>query len=65
MQYPNLKAELARNGMTAQELAEKVGVTGTTMSLWMNGERFPRLPEAKAMAKLLNSTMDYLFETAE
>lgn len=65
MKYPNLKAELARNGITFQELAARVGVTGTTMSLWMKGMRYPRLNVAQQIARELKCTVDYLFETAE
>lgn len=36
--YPNLKAEMARKGITAKQLAEMIGVTQSTFSLKMRGE---------------------------
>lgn len=37
MAYPNLKAELARNGITQIELAEAIGRDKSTVSILMNG----------------------------
>lgn len=64
MAYPNIKAELARAGMTADELAQTVGVSSNTMSNWMVGKTKPDIEQAKAIADKLGFTIDYLFESA-
>lgn len=64
MKYPNVKAEMARSGLTAYELAEKVGVTPTTMSLWLNDKAEPTIRNAIKVAEVLGRDVEYLFKTA-
>ncbi|HPU58450.1 MAG TPA: helix-turn-helix transcriptional regulator, partial [Candidatus Avimonas sp.] len=40
--YPNIKAERARNGMTVEELAKKLGVTRKTYYNWCAKGRIPQ-----------------------
>lgn len=63
MEFPNIRAELARNGKSAKELAHILGVTPATFSNWMNGKTKPDIMQARAMADALGVTMDYLFAT--
>ena len=35
--YPNLEAEMARNGVTQRDLSELLGKTPETVCKWMNG----------------------------
>lgn len=44
--YPNLKAEMARKGITAKQLAELIEVTPSTFSLKMLGKYDFTLAEA-------------------
>ena len=64
MKYPNVKAEMARSGLTAYELAERVGVSPTTMSLWLNGKAEPSIRNAIKVAEVLGRDVEYLFKTA-
>lgn len=61
MAFPNIKAELARKGMTAKELARIVDVSEATFSSWMHGKTRPDIEQARVMAGTLGVTMDYLF----
>lgn len=61
MAYPNIKAELARKGMTQKELAIIVGVHESTFSQWVNGNTEPLISQALKIAKALDSSVDYLF----
>lgn len=42
MRYPNIDAERARKGLTAGEMAEKVGVSRKTVYNWINNGRIPQ-----------------------
>lgn len=61
LEYPNIKAELSRKGMTAGEFATILGVTQSTFSNWMNGRTNIDMKHAKEIAKELDMSMDYLF----
>lgn len=58
--YPNLLAEMARRKITAKELAEKLGVTPTTMSWKLNGKSTFTLEEASQIKVILGT--DVLIE---
>ena len=65
--YPNCKAELARQGITLDKLANELGLTLTTVSLKLNG-RYPlTLREAKIIKAYLNVDipLEVLFEEAK
>lgn len=49
----NLKAEMARAGITGQDLAEKLGVTSGTFSMKLNGKRGFTLDEALEIKGIL------------
>lgn len=65
--YPNLRAEIARKGVTATAIADALGITKGTLSLKMQGKSAFTVPEAKAIKKLLDAdvTIDELFDTVE
>jgi transcriptional regulator with XRE-family HTH domain len=65
--YPNLRAEIARKGVTATAIADALGITKGTLSLKMQGKSAFTVPEAKAIKKLLDAdvTIDELFDTME
>lgn len=59
----SLKEELLRNGMKQRDLADKVSVTEVSMSRYCNGMRTPRGPILVEMARVLNTTPEYLMGT--
>jgi len=64
--YPNFNAELARLGWTRGDLACKMNVTSSTISLKLNGKSPITLREAKELKKAINSDLplEILFEEA-
>lgn len=59
MQYPNINAERARNGMTLEQLAAALGVTRKTIYNWISKGDIPR-GKLVQMAVLFNCSIDYL-----
>ena len=65
--YKNLKAEVARAGMTNSEVADAIGVKYPTLWRLLNGKRQWRLVEMMALQSELEGrndatyTLDYLF----
>lgn len=49
-------------GMTQQELAEKIGVGRTTVTMWETGAGNPRIQVLPALARALRCTVDELLE---
>lgn len=64
--YPNLRAEMARKGITAKQLAEQIGITASTFSLKMRGEYDFTMDEAIKIKAILevNLSLETLFEKA-
>lgn len=69
--YKNLKAEIARAGMTNPEMSGAVGMSYMTMWRLMNGKQQFRLGEMVAIQSELEErngepyTLDYLFEDGD
>ena len=69
--YKNLKAEIARAGLTNQEMADAIGVKYATMWRLLNGKRPWRLGEMVAIQSELEDhnsatyTLDYLFRDGD
>ena len=61
----NMKAERARKGMTANEVAEKIGVHVNALLRWENDEAEPMAGNIVALAKLYECTPEYLLESDE
>ena len=66
--YPNLVAELARNGITITALAEKLGMTRTNLYKKLDGTTNFLLRDLIAIQKILyeadssgDYSLDYLF----
>lgn len=65
--YKNLKAEIARAGLTNSEMEDVIGVKYTTLWRLLNGKRQFRLGEMMALQSELEErngadyTLDYLF----
>ena len=47
-----------RNGLTQEELAEKLGITAQAVSKWENGHTMPETSMLPLLSKLLNSSVD-------
>lgn len=64
--YRNLEAELARRQISRKELAEKLGITATTLSFKLNGKSELSLAECVEIKKILaiDAPVEYLFEQA-
>ncbi len=58
--FPNIDAEIARNGMTRAELARKLGISYTTMKNWMHGKTDIPCSQIIKLAKMFNVSTDYL-----
>lgn len=63
--YPNLMAEMAREGITAEKIAEKIGINVATMSAKINYEGRMKLHEAAKIRDCFfpGMAIDYLFST--
>ncbi len=64
--FPNLRAEIARKGLTMAEVADAIGLSVTHFSLKMNGKYGFTLAEAFAIKKFLKTklSIDVLFQTS-
>lgn len=62
--YPNLRAEMARKNITSAELANRLGISTSTMSTKMNGKYPFTLDEAKSIKTALKTelSVEELFE---
>ena len=69
--YKNLKAEIARAGLTNSEMEDVIGVKYATLWRLLNGKRQWRLGEMMALQSELEGrndatyTLDYLFEDGD
>lgn len=64
MKYPNINAEMARNGFTRGDLAEKLGVTRKTVYNWLTLGKIPMNVVVK-LADLFGKPVDYLLGRSE
>ena len=51
-----------KNGLSQEELAEKVGVARQTISKWELGETSPDLKQSKELSKIFNVSLDELVD---
>lgn len=59
--YQNIRAEMARCGITQKQLADSVGVSHVTLCKWLNGKSAPTIENALSVAKVLGCDVAYLF----
>lgn len=52
-------------GMTQEQLAEKLGVTPSCITMWETGNRKPDIINLKKLARILGCTTDELLEPIE
>ena len=55
-----IRQERKRNGLTQEELADKIGVSIKTLQRWENEERSPRTKELKSLSEILGTSVEYL-----
>lgn len=61
----NIRNLRKNNYMSQDELAEKLGVSRQSVSLWENGQTQPTIDNIVAMAKIFNVSSDVLLESSE
>ena len=60
-----LRHFMSVNDMTQEELAAKLGVSGASVSSWINGQKTPRMDKIDALCRLFNCRRDDFLQTAE
>ena len=61
----NMRDERARAGLTAQEVADKIGVSVNSVTGWERGESEPLGTSLLKLAKLYGCSPDYLIGLTE
>lgn len=59
----SIKVRRSLLGLTQDEIASKLSISRTTISMWETGETMPRADKLPELAKILNCTIDSLFKT--
>lgn len=57
-----IEAQRKKQSITQCELAYKMGVSQANVSQWEKGETLPRADKLPLLAKILNCTIDELFD---
>ena len=70
MKYKNLNAELARKGMSKEDLTKAVNEAGyevgySTVCRQLRGEQMIPFQQAGVIAKVLDADVNYLFDEGE
>lgn len=60
-----LKEYRQKNGIKQAELAKKIGVANSTISMWETGDRKPDIIILKKLAEIFGCTTDELLEPIE
>jgi transcriptional regulator with XRE-family HTH domain len=58
----SIEAERARNGLTKEELAKKLGVSVKTYYNWINEETDMPITKLAALSRLFGTGTDYLLQ---
>lgn len=58
----NLKKIRLKSGFTQEQIAESINITTRNYQYMEYGKRLPRVDRALAIAKVLNTTVEDLFE---
>lgn len=65
MAYPNLRAEMARSGVSVANIATALGVNKGSVYNWFNGKGDFNVGQAKTVVRMFpGMTFDYLFKEA-
>lgn len=60
-----LRSALEKSELTARDLADRIGIHESTVSLWLSGGRTPRMKNLEKMAQALGIEMAELWEGPE
>ncbi|MBU5677883.1 helix-turn-helix domain-containing protein [Alkaliphilus sp. MSJ-5] len=58
----NIKALRIQSNLTQEDLALKLNISRSTVSMWETGESLPRSSKLQELAKILNCSIDELFK---
>lgn len=58
----NINVWIAKSGMSKKEVAQKMGVSQTVLSRWINNHTMPSLENAFKLADILNCKVDDLYD---
>ena len=58
----NMKAERARAGLSAEEVAKQIGVNRNSVFRWESGEAEPTAENLEKLVQLYGCTIEYLLE---
>ena len=61
----NIRKIRESNELTQEQLADKLGIGRTTVTMWESGESLPRADKLKKLAEILNCTVDELLREGE
>ena len=57
--YEKITLYRKKNGLSQEELAEKIGVSRQAVSKWETGDALPEITKLKALADTFNVTVDF------
>lgn len=60
--YEKITLHRKKNGLSQEELAEKIGVSRQAVSKWETGDALPEITKLKALADTFNVTVDFLLD---
>ncbi len=60
--YEKIALYRKKNGLSQEELAEKIGVSRQAVSKWETGDALPEITKLKALADTFNVTVDFLLD---
>ena len=60
-----LKEYRKKKGLTQRELANIIGVSYTTISMWESGAQIPKVARFEAIARYYHESLDAIFEVAK
>ena len=58
--WNNVKNELEYKGISQKELAVSINESYNTLQSWINRDRLPNVEQAVRIAKVLNTTVEFL-----
>lgn len=61
----NFKRLREQANLTQQNIADTLNIRQSTVAMWESGEQFPRADKLPELAKILNCTIDDLFNEGE
>lgn len=63
--YEKITFYRKKNGLSQEELAEKIGVSRQAVSKWETGDALPEITKLKALADTFNVTVDFLLDESK